>query len=64
MDEEGLKRTNNRLIYIGKPIDIDDDHLYNILDRLKDALYNESVDIRPIVGELVPTYNYAGKNNA
>ena len=64
MDEEGLKRTNNRLIYIGKPIDIDDDHLYNILDRLKDALYNESVDIRPIVKELVSTYNYEGKANA
>ena len=64
MNEEGLKRTNNRLIFIGKPIDIDDDHLYNILDRLKDALYNESVDIRPIVGELVPTYNYEGKKNA
>lgn len=56
MKEEGLKETENKLIHIGKPIDIDEDVFFRQLKRLKEATVNEEVDVRQIVQEIVPTY--------
>ena len=58
MDEEGLQRTENRMIHIGKPIDIDTEFLQQSLATLERAMY-ENADIRPAVRALVSTYHDA-----
>lgn len=57
MAEEGLKKTDNNLIFIGEPIEMDDDTFLIDLAELKDFCYNEGCDIRSKVKELVPTYH-------
>lgn len=61
MDEEGLTATQNKSIFIGKPINIDEDEFFSVLKELKEESKNESNDIRPIVKKIVPTYNYKGQ---
>lgn len=58
MEEEGMTETANKLIYIGKPIDIDEMEFFRQLKKLKEASKNESNDIRPMIKEIVPTYHY------
>ena len=58
MDEEGLTETPNKSIYIGKPIDLDEDEFFKDLKELKDASLIENEDIRPYVKKIVNTYNY------
>ena len=57
MDEEGLQKTRNELIYIGKPIEMDDGEFEQQLEKL-DALSREETDqMKEIVKEIVPTYH-------
>lgn len=56
MSEEGLTATENELIHIGKPIDIDEDLFKEVLDKMKAVMYDESVDVRSLVQQIVPTY--------
>lgn len=58
MREEGLKETANRMIYIGKPIEYDDQLFEEQLGRLQEASLKESQDIRALVREIVPSYQY------
>ncbi len=58
MDEEGMKETANKLIHVGKPIEIDEMEFFRQLKRLKEESKNESGDIRPLIQEIVPTYHY------
>ncbi|HBA68323.1 MAG TPA: nucleoside-diphosphate sugar epimerase [Lachnospiraceae bacterium] len=58
MDEEGMKETANRLIHVGRPIEIDEMQFYVQLKKLKEESKNESGDIRPLIKEIVPTYHY------
>lgn len=58
MREEGLKETANRMIYIGRPIEYDDALFERQLERLQEASVNESQDIRALVREIVPGYQY------
>ena len=58
MDEEGMKETDNKLIYIGRPIELDEEEFFAILKELNDTSKLEDQDIRPIVKKLVPTYHY------
>ena len=55
-DEEGLEKTANNLIFIGKPIAFDVDAFFDSLKALKDAAYDDSEDIKKIVHEMVPSY--------
>ncbi|MDO4302496.1 MAG: nucleoside-diphosphate sugar epimerase/dehydratase [Bacillota bacterium] len=59
MAEEGLTDTENKLIHIGKPIEIDEMQFFVQLKELKEASKNESNDIRPLVKAIVPTYHYS-----
>lgn len=59
MAEEGLTETANKLIHIGKPIEIDEMQFFAQLKELKEASKNESSDIRPLVKAIVPTYHYS-----
>ncbi len=56
MSEEGLRATDNKLIHIGRPIDIDEEFLYKTLDEMKAVMYDEKADIRQLVKQIVPTY--------
>jgi len=58
MAEEGMKETANKLIHIGKPIELDEMKFFAQLKELKEASKNESTDIREMIKEIVPTYNY------
>ncbi len=56
MDEEGMQETENRLIHIGKPIEMDDALFQTQLERLKEACATESEKMKYIVAEIVTTY--------
>jgi len=58
MDEEGLRETENKLIHIGKPIEMDDEWFSFRLHELENACVEESENIRELVSELVPTYRF------
>ena len=58
MDEEGLQKTVNDRIFIGKPIDMDYDRFERALQRLGEAALSETANVRLLVHELVPEYHY------
>ncbi len=58
MNEEGLKETANKMIYIGKPIEYDEELFERQLDRLKEVSKDEEGDVRQVIKEIVPTYHY------
>lgn len=58
MDEEGLTNTENKLIYIGHPIAMDDNWFKEKLKELDKASKKETERIRELVAEVVPTYHY------
>lgn len=64
MEEEGLRETANKLIFVGKPIEIDEMRFFAQLRDLKEASKNESADIRAMIREIVPTYTYKKKGSA
>ena len=55
IDEEGLKETPNKLMHIGKPIEISDTFLDD-LDKLIEASYKNNNDIKDKVAKIVTTY--------
>ena len=58
MKEEGMRDTSNKLIYIGKPIEIEEEVFKKQLEKLKELAYQDDKDIRKIVKEIVETYQY------
>ena len=56
MGEEGLENTENDLIHVGKPIEFDEEWFGERLENLKSVMYDDSVDIRNLIHEIVPTY--------
>ena len=58
MEEEGMKDTANKMIHIGKPIELDEQEFFAQLKELKDECMIESSDIRPLIRKIVPTYHY------
>lgn len=65
MNEEGLKKTKNKLIFIGKQIDIDTSKFINELWKLKNAASenNDEIAIRAL-HEIVPTFTSPEKFNS
>lgn len=58
MDEEGLKKTQHSKIFVGQPIDIDEQQLSEKLEQLKAAIPQDNDTIKKIMSEVVPTYHY------
>ncbi|MBR1913395.1 MAG: polysaccharide biosynthesis protein [Lachnospiraceae bacterium] len=58
MDEEGLQDTPNKLIHIGKPIEMDVDSFFEKLGELNIESKKEKADVRAWIKDLVPTYEY------
>lgn len=57
MEEEGMQDTDNQLIHIGKPIEMDDEKFLRQLEELKNYVVEEPDDIREHVQEIVTTYH-------
>ena len=57
MAEEGMKTTKNKLIFIGKPIEMDDNEFKKKLGRLDDDSQEDDENIRQYVMDIVPTYH-------
>ncbi len=60
MAEEGMQKTANKMISIGKPIQFDEEKFLKQLEELKDYVVREPDDIREHVKEIVETYDYSG----
>ena len=60
MDEEGMRETANKMIRIGKPIELNEPEFFAQLKELKDECQIESSDIRPLIRKIVPTYHSNG----
>lgn len=58
MDEEGLKKTANRMIFIGKPIEFNSQEFEDQLEQLIADARAESGDIRNRMKEIVPTFQW------
>lgn len=63
MQDEGLEKTPNELIFIGHFNDFDESGLMETLNELRDASENNDADIRDIVKQLVQTYYPASKGS-
>ena len=57
-----MQDTDNKLIHIGRPIDIDEMKFYAQLKALKEESKNECSDVRAMIHEIVPTYAYKENN--
>lgn len=57
MAEEGMQETPNKLIHIGKPIEMDDVAFKKKLRQLDEAAYQETDRMKRLVAEVVPTYH-------
>ena len=56
LDEEGIRSTANQLIHIGKPLDIDEQTFRAQLEELEALCHQPDGDVRPLLREIVPTY--------
>ncbi len=56
MSEEGLSKTENEMIFIGKPLEIDEHTLFDRIEEMKGLAYQETETMKEVVHELVPTY--------
>lgn len=56
MDEEGLKETPNKLIHIGKPIEMNEKKFLNDLEKLIEYSYKNNKDIKERIAKIVETY--------
>ena len=57
MNEEGLKKTTNGSIFVGKPIDFNEQAFFDQLEELKIHSQNEDPAIKQCVASIVKTYH-------
>lgn len=56
MNEEGLTKTENKMIFIGKPIEFDIDKFRKQLKELEEVAVSENDDVKEMIKQIVPTY--------
>ncbi len=61
MEEEGLQETENKMISIGKPLEIDKE-LFDKVKQLGKQADSEVENMKELVSELVPTYKIDKRN--
>ena len=61
MEEEGLQETENKMISIGKPLEINK-NLFTKIKELGKAAVEETETMKELVSELVPTYKIDKRN--
>jgi FlaA1/EpsC-like NDP-sugar epimerase len=57
MEEEGMLKTPNDLIHIGRPIDIDIGAFFQKLEELEAYCEKNSWNIASVISEIIPTYH-------
>lgn len=57
MNEEGLHQTANKMIYVGKPIEFDEDEFLQKLEKLYTYAYDETDQMKAMISKIVPTYH-------
>ncbi|MBQ3064579.1 MAG: polysaccharide biosynthesis protein [Clostridia bacterium] len=57
MNEEGMRTTPNKMIYIGKPIHFDEAVLLDTLDEMREAAREDNPALLSMIKTLVPTYH-------
>ena len=62
MAEEGLEKTENQLIHIGKPIPFDIEEFFGQLETLAKESYENSGHIVELVEQIVTTFHPAGEH--
>ena len=62
MDEEGLEKTQNELIFVGKPIEMDDNEFLVQLKELDYVSRKETDRMKELVAQIVTTYQPDIKN--
>ncbi len=62
MSEEGLEKTENKLIHIGKPLDFDKVKFVQDLELLEELSYRNVDNIVEVVEKIVPTFKHAKIN--
>lgn len=63
MAEEGLQKTDNDLIHIGRPLQFDEDEFLLNLETLANAAYANQDNIRDLVANMVNTYHPENTGN-
>ena len=63
MNAEGNLKTNNNLIYIGKPLEIDEDKFLDDIKLLYEHAYNNDDNIFDLVSKVVTTYKRENVKN-
>lgn len=63
MDEEGMQGTENKLIHIGKPFDMEEGIFLKAVEELDQAAKDEREDIRKLIQNMVPTYLMQNNSN-
>lgn len=63
MAEEGLSKTANDMISVGKPISFNEKTLFGDIDALVREAYTETDEIKEAVGKIVPTYRPEHEEN-
>ena len=59
MDEEGIKKTKSKKIYIGSPIKIDEENFYNHINKLKDiSAQGNYSEIISMLMKIVPSFKH------
>lgn len=60
MDEEGMMDTENKMIHIGKPIEIDEKRFILQMEELRALIREEPENevLRAVIKRMVPTYSY------
>ena len=63
MDEEGLRQTDNKKIFVGAPLKLNKDTFFDHLATLKQIAYsNNSDNLVQALIDLVPTFHHAENN--
>lgn len=65
LNEEGITKTDNKKIYIGRPIEFDNEMFLDHLSTLYYAAQKNSKDeVEKLVADIVPTFHHATNENA
>lgn len=64
LNEEGITKTDNKKIYIGRPIEFNNDVLFRHLKALYYAAHrNDKAAVESLIAEIVPTFHHATNEN-
>lgn len=59
MSEEGLTSTQHSLIFVGKPMQFDEDEFFGQLEELRSIMMDGKSDVRAMLRKMVPSYRPA-----